>query len=166
MSNNTQQLATGRFGRSRTSSAGGTAAPLPIFQRTPLASFRAAILEARRASSLVRSPAARLLAGADPSDVHITSDGVVVMFHDPTLDRTTNGTGTIRSQPWTDVIESVPRLRTGKPLTPGRHVRTVKEPVQPIPLFEQLVALLMEPDNQHIILNVSTASRTAYRETG
>ncbi len=51
-------------------------------------------------------------------------------------------------------------------LTPGRHVRTVKEPVQPIPLFEQLVALLMEPDNQHIILNVSTASRTAYRETG
>ena len=25
-----------------------------------------------------------------------------------------------------------------------RHVRTVKEPVQPIPLFEELVELLME----------------------
>lgn len=26
----------------------------------------------------------------------------------------------------------------------SRHVRTTKEPVQPIPLFEQLISLLME----------------------
>jgi glycerophosphoryl diester phosphodiesterase len=71
--------------------------------------------------------------------VHITSDGVVLMFHDPTLDRTTNGTGTIRSQPWHGTIE---------------HVRTTKEPVQPIPLFEQLIALIMEPENQHVTLNI------------
>lgn len=29
------------------------------------------------------------------------------MFHDPTLDRTTNGTGTIRSQDWHGKIECV-----------------------------------------------------------
>lgn len=39
------------------------------------------------------------------ADVHATSDGVVLMFHDPTLDRTTTGTGTIRTQPWKGVIE-------------------------------------------------------------
>jgi hypothetical protein len=29
-------------------------------------------------------------------------------------------------------------------LNVGRHVRTKKHPVQPIPLFEELIALLME----------------------
>lgn len=59
---------------------------------TRLASFRAAILEG---------------ANAIESDVHATSDGVVLMFHDPTLDRTTTGKGLIREQPWAGVIESV-----------------------------------------------------------
>lgn len=35
-----------------------------------------------------------------------------------------------------------------------RHVRTVKEPVQPIPLFEELITLLMEPGNHHVTLNI------------
>lgn len=35
-----------------------------------------------------------------------------------------------------------------------RHVRTVKAPVQPIPLFEELIALIMEPDNRHVTLNI------------
>jgi glycerophosphoryl diester phosphodiesterase len=99
----------------------GASAFLP---ENTLASFRAAIKEG---------------ASGIESDVHITSDGVVLMFHDPTLDRTTNGTGTIRSQPWHGTIE---------------HVRTTKEPVQPIPLFEQLIALIMEPENQHVTLNI------------
>ena len=38
-------------------------------------------------------------------DVHATSDGVILMFHDPTLDRTTTGKGLIRKQPWKGVIE-------------------------------------------------------------
>ncbi|RSH83012.1 hypothetical protein EHS25_005722 [Saitozyma podzolica] len=66
-------------------------------------------------------------------------DGIVLMFHDPTLDRTTTGTGLIREQPWKGVIE---------------HVRTKKHPVQPIPLFEELIALLMEEGNRHVILNI------------
>ncbi|EIW71953.1 hypothetical protein TREMEDRAFT_24419 [Tremella mesenterica DSM 1558] len=99
----------------------GASAHLP---ENTLASFRAAILE-----------------GADgiESDVHAASDGVVLMFHDPTLERTTTGKGLIRTQPWKGVIE---------------HVRTIKEPIQPIPLFEELVELLMEPQNRHVSLNV------------
>lgn len=57
-----------------------------------LASFQAAIREG---------------ANAIESDVHATSDGVVLMFHDPTLDRTTTGKGLIREQPWAGVIEYV-----------------------------------------------------------
>ncbi|WVR07619.1 hypothetical protein IAU60_004661 [Kwoniella sp. DSM 27419] len=99
----------------------GASAHLP---ENTLASFQAAIRE-----------------GCDgiESDVHATSDGVVLMFHDPTLDRTTNGKGLIKNQPWKDVIE---------------HVRTVKEPVQPIPLFEELIHLLMKPENRHVTLNI------------
>lgn len=41
------------------------------------------------------------------TDVHATSDGVILMFHDPTLDRTTTGTGLIKDQPWKGVIEWV-----------------------------------------------------------
>ncbi|TXT10871.1 hypothetical protein VHUM_02376 [Vanrija humicola] len=99
----------------------GASAFLP---ENTLASFQAAIKE-----------------GADgiESDVHITSDGVILMFHDPTLDRTTTGKGAIKTQPWKDVIE---------------NVRTKKEPVQPIPRFEELIDLLMKPENQHVLLNI------------
>ncbi|WWC72093.1 uncharacterized protein I206_106053 [Kwoniella pini CBS 10737] len=99
----------------------GASAHLP---ENTLASFRAAIKEG---------------CNGIESDVHATSDGVVLMFHDPTLDRTTNGKGLIKNQPWNGVIE---------------NVRTIKEPIQPIPLFEELIALLMEPENQHVTLNI------------
>ncbi|EJT52155.1 glycerophosphodiester phosphodiesterase [Trichosporon asahii var. asahii CBS 2479] len=92
----------------------GASAFLP---ENTLASFRAAIKEG---------------ADAIESDVHVTSDGVILMFHDPTLDRTTNGSGTIKSQP---------------------NVRTTKEPVQPVPRFDQLIDLIMEPENKHVKLN-------------
>ncbi len=36
-------------------------------------------------------------------DVNITSDGKLVMMHDPTLDRTTNGTGRISAATWEDI---------------------------------------------------------------
>jgi glycerophosphoryl diester phosphodiesterase len=32
-------------------------------------------------------------------DVHLSADGEVVVIHDPTLERTTEGTGTVRAQP-------------------------------------------------------------------
>lgn len=36
-----------------------------------------------------------------------------------------------------------------------RNVRTTKEPVQPVPRFDQLIDLIMEPENKHVKLNVS-----------
>ncbi len=51
-------------------------------------------------------------------DVHTTADEVVVVSHDPTLDRTTDGTGSIAAQPWNQVRtarvagrEPIPDLR-------------------------------------------------------
>ncbi|GAA1344401.1 glycerophosphodiester phosphodiesterase [Saccharothrix algeriensis] len=37
------------------------------------------------------------------TDVHATSDGVVVVHHDDTLDRTTDGVGPVAAQPWSAV---------------------------------------------------------------
>ncbi|MGH8827276.1 MAG: glycerophosphodiester phosphodiesterase [Jiangellaceae bacterium] len=51
------------------------------------------------------------------TDVHATADDVVVAFHDPTLDRVTDGSGAIRELPWQRVgaariggVEPIPRL--------------------------------------------------------
>jgi glycerophosphoryl diester phosphodiesterase len=55
------------------------------------------------------------------TDVHATSDGVLVAFHDDSLDRTTDRTGTINDLPWSEV-------RTAR--VDGR---------EPIPLFEDLM---------------------------
>lgn len=75
------------------------------------------------------------------SDVHVSKDRVVLMFHDPTLDRTTDQTGAIKERNWygADGME---------------HVRTKKEPQQAIPTFAEMLDLLMKPENQHVIFNV------------
>ncbi|EIW76202.1 PLC-like phosphodiesterase [Coniophora puteana RWD-64-598 SS2] len=96
------------------------------FPENTLASFEAAIRD-----------------GAEgiESDVHVSLDGVVVMFHDPALDRTTNGTGLIRERDWygPDGME---------------RLLTVKEPQQAIPTFAETVELLMKPENQNVSFNV------------
>ncbi|KAJ6502483.1 PLC-like phosphodiesterase [Mycena sanguinolenta] len=75
------------------------------------------------------------------SDVHVSKDGVVIMFHDPTLGRTTNFTGAIKDCNWygPDGME---------------HARTKKEPKQSIPTFVETLALLMKPENMHIQFDV------------
>ncbi|MEU9857807.1 glycerophosphodiester phosphodiesterase [Streptomyces sp. NPDC047974] len=55
------------------------------------------------------------------TDVHTTADGVLVAFHDPTLDRVTDTAGRIRDLPWAAVREA--RV-AGK---------------EPLPLFEDLL---------------------------
>ncbi|KAJ7046853.1 PLC-like phosphodiesterase [Mycena alexandri] len=74
------------------------------------------------------------------SDVHVSKDGVVVMFHDPTLDRTTNFKGAIKDCNWYGVDGM-------------EHARTKKEPQQSIPTLIETLALLMLPENIHIHLN-------------
>jgi len=96
------------------------------FPENTLASFEAAIRD-----------------GAEgiESDVHCSLDNVVVMFHDPELSRTTDSTGYIKERIWygQDGME---------------HVRTVKEPKQPIPTFIETLELLMKPENQHVKFNI------------
>lgn len=48
-------------------------------------------------------------------DVHATSDGVVVVCHDATLDRTTDGKGSISAQPWARVRTAMVRGREPVP---------------------------------------------------
>ncbi|EMD40535.1 hypothetical protein CERSUDRAFT_91264 [Gelatoporia subvermispora B] len=75
------------------------------------------------------------------SDVHVSIDDVVVMFHDPSLDRTTDGNGFIREKNWYGPNGM-------------EHLRTVKEPKQAIPTFAETIALLMKPENMHVRFNV------------
>lgn len=51
--------------------------------------------------------------GADgiETDIHMTRDNRLVMFHDPELSRTTDGRGKIHSLPWAGVIEYVQLIR-------------------------------------------------------
>ncbi|GHG21245.1 glycerophosphodiester phosphodiesterase [Streptomyces filamentosus] len=55
------------------------------------------------------------------TDVHTTADGVLVAFHDATLDRVTDGSGRIRDLPWAAV----------------REARVAGQ--EPLPLFEDLL---------------------------
>jgi len=75
------------------------------------------------------------------SDVHVSRDYVLVMLHDPSLERTTDSKGQIRERDWygPDGME---------------HVRTIREPKQPIPTFTEMIDLLMRPENQHVKLNI------------
>ncbi|KAJ7596457.1 PLC-like phosphodiesterase [Mycena floridula] len=75
------------------------------------------------------------------SDVHLSRDGVIIMFHDPTLSRTTDFQGFIKDCDWygPDGME---------------HARTKKEPKQSIPTFVETVELLMKPENQHVHFNI------------
>jgi len=75
------------------------------------------------------------------SDVHVSRDNVVVMFHDPSLERTTDSKGLIRERNWCGSDGMV-------------HVRTVKEPKQSIPTFKETLGLLMKPENQHVKFNI------------
>jgi glycerophosphoryl diester phosphodiesterase len=68
-------------------------------------------------------------------DVHLSADGEVVVIHDPTVDRTTDGTGAVRSLPWAALAEldAGYRFASANDATPfrGRGVR--------IPRLEELL---------------------------
>lgn len=70
-------------------------------------------------------------AGADmvETDVHLTKDGVLILMHDDTVDRTTNGTGLIREKTFAEMRE----LNAGSKYEP-----------QQVPTLEELLQLLAD----------------------
>lgn len=60
------------------------------------------------------------------TDVHVTADGVLVAFHDDTLDRVTDGAGRIAELPWSEV----------------RQARVAGR--EPVPLFSELLETFPE----------------------
>ena len=57
-------------------------------------------------------------------DVQLTADGVPVIVHDPTLDRTTDGSGAVRDLAWSEVAE----LEAGYPASFGDRYRGQRVP--------------------------------------
>jgi len=94
------------------------------FPENTLASFRQAILD-----------------GAEgiETDVHMSLDGTIIMFHDAYLNRTTNGKGLISKQQYKDGIDKL---------------QTTKLPAQRICTFRETLDLMLEPQAKHVLLNV------------
>ncbi|CAK5262935.1 unnamed protein product [Mycena citricolor] len=119
----------------------GLMAPVPPMKLPQCWGHRGA--SSRYPENTLASFEAAIRDGADgiESDVHVSLDDVVVMFHDPDLRRTTDSQGQIRERRWYGA-EGM------------EHVRTRKEPHQAIPTFAETIALLMLPENQHVGFNV------------
>jgi len=77
------------------------------------------------------------------SDVHVSKDDVIIMSHDPSLDRTTDAEGFVQEKNWFGDM---------------KHARTLKKDLDgrgyPIPTFEQTIQLLMKEGNKHVKFNV------------
>nr|CAG8447535.1 15088_t:CDS:2 [Entrophospora candida]CAG8480564.1 6927_t:CDS:2 [Entrophospora candida] len=77
-------------------------------------------------------------AGADglESDVRLTKDGEVIMIHDDSLNKTTNGTGLVIDHDWNGYIE---------------YLKT-KDGTANIPRFQDVLNLLKKQENKNIFL--------------
>lgn len=77
--------------------------------------------------------AIRLGADMIEADVNMTSDGVLVMIHDWTLDRTTDGSGPVRER----TLEQVRALDAGSWFSPEFHAERVPTTVELIELARE-----------------------------
>lgn len=113
----------------RDSVKGGLTLPLAIGHRG---------LSAEYPENTYISFAAALAAGADgiEGDLHLTADGVIVLIHDDTLDRTTNCTGRVDAH----TLSQLGSCNAGYPSVFGDKFGFV-----PIPLFAEVVALISQP---------------------
>lgn len=66
------------------------------------------------------------------------------MFHDSQLDRTTNGKGLIKFQPYYGGLD---------------QIRTKQAPHQSIPTFKDAMELLMKEGNRHVVFNIDVSFR-------
>jgi glycerophosphoryl diester phosphodiesterase len=113
----------------RDSIVGGLTLPLAIGHRG---------LSAQYPENTLISFAAALAAGADgiEGDLHLTQDGVIVLIHDDTLDRTTNCTGRVDAHTLAQLASCNANYKA---------VFGDKFGFVPIPLFEEVVALISQP---------------------
>ena len=113
----------------RDSIVGGLTLPLAIGHRGLLSTYP---------ENTLISFAAALAAGADglEGDLHLTADNVIVLMHDDTLDRTTNCTGRIDAH----TLAELASCNAAQAAVFGEKYGFV-----PIPLFEEVVALISQP---------------------
>ncbi|GJJ72580.1 phosphatidylglycerol phospholipase C [Entomortierella parvispora] len=79
--------------------------------------------------------------GADglEGDLHLTADGEIIVMHDPSLDRTTNGTGLIKDRPWHGYIDGL---------------QSKKEPHVGVPRCVDVLAFLAQEGNEKVWWNI------------
>jgi glycerophosphoryl diester phosphodiesterase len=122
--------------------AAASAAPLPRDSiqgglTLPLAIGHRGLSSLYPENTLISFQAA-LAAGADgiEGDLHLTSDGVIVLMHDDTLERTTNCTGRVDAHTLAQLASCNANYAS---------VFGSKFGFTPIPLFEEVVALISQP---------------------
>ncbi|TNC23503.1 glycerophosphodiester phosphodiesterase [Amycolatopsis alkalitolerans] len=91
------------------------------------------------------------------TDVHATSDGVVVVHHDASLDRTTDGHGAIAAQPWSavkhakirgreqvarleDVLEELPEARLNIDVKANSAIVPFLKVIERVGAYERVAA--------------------------
>ncbi|KAF9432942.1 hypothetical protein BGZ76_010112 [Entomortierella beljakovae] len=79
--------------------------------------------------------------GADglEGDLHLTSDGEIIVMHDASLNRTTDGTGLIKDRPWYGYIDGL---------------KSKKEPHVGVPRCVDVLAFLAQEGNEKVWWNI------------
>jgi glycerophosphoryl diester phosphodiesterase len=99
--------------------------------------------------------AVALGADAVEFDLHVTADGVLVLLHDPTLDRTTNGRGPVAHRP----LAEVHRLDAGARFTTdGGRTFPWRGRGVGIPTFDEVVEAL--PADLPFLIELKTPAAT------
>jgi len=89
-------------------------------------------------------------------DVSLTKDGVAVLLHDDTLDRTTNMSGAIRDLPFKD-LASCNCAAKFKPV--GTEINNNETTILPMPTLEQLVEWAKK-NNMQMLFDLKDADRS------
>jgi len=103
------------------------------------------------------------------TDVHATADGVLVAFHDESLDRVSDGRGLVADRTWAeleqvriDAIDAIPRLADLLAAFPSAHFNLdIKAPAATAPLVTLITASGVQ--DRVCVSSFSLARLTAFR---
>jgi glycerophosphoryl diester phosphodiesterase len=85
-------------------------------------------------------------------DLHVSQDGVLVLMHDPTVDRTTDGTGLVAALP----LAALRELDAGARFTPDGKTRPWRGRGAGVPTFDEVIEAL--PRTLPLIIELKTAA--------